>query len=55
MWVWRDRNFGQILVSPLEQGRINPRISQTIRFSELPEALQMIKDRKVAGRAGLSE
>lgn len=39
----------------LERGQINPRVSRNLRFSDLPQALQMIKDRKVAGRVVLSE
>ena len=38
----------------LEKGQINPRVSRTMSFAELPSALQMIKDRKIAGRVVLS-
>lgn len=38
----------------LEAGQIRPRISHTRAFTELPSALQMLKDRKVAGRIVLS-
>lgn len=37
------------------QGRINPRVSRTLSFNELPRALDLIKQRKVAGRIVLSE
>ena len=42
------------LTELLEQGVINPRISRTMSFSNLPKALDQIKDRKVAGRVVLS-
>ena len=42
------------LTELLEQGRISPRVSRTMTFTELPRALQQIKDRKVAGRIVLS-
>lgn len=42
------------LVELLEQGKIKPRISHNRPFSELPTALQQLKDRKVAGRIVLS-
>lgn len=43
-----------LLSEMLETGKIKPRISQTRPFAELPKALQMLKDRKVAGRIVLS-
>ncbi len=43
-----------LLVEMLEAGQINPRVSHTRPFAELPKALQMLKDRKVAGRIVLS-
>lgn len=42
------------LSAMLEAGQIKPRISQTRSFAELPKALQMLKDRKVAGRIVIS-
>ena len=42
------------LSAMLEAGQIKPRVSQTRPFAELPKALQMLKDRKVAGRIVLS-
>lgn len=42
------------LTTLLEQGQIIPRVSRTLSFDELPKALQLIKDRKVAGRVVLS-
>ena len=42
------------LVKWLEQGKIKPRISHNRPFSDLPAALQQLKDRKVAGRIVLS-
>ena len=42
------------LAELLEAGKIRPRISHTRPFTELPSALQMLKDRKVAGRIVLS-
>jgi len=42
------------LAEMLEAGRICPRISHTKPFTELPTALQMLKDRKVGGRIVLS-
>ncbi|MCP4387070.1 MAG: NADPH:quinone oxidoreductase family protein [Gammaproteobacteria bacterium] len=38
----------------LEAGQIRPRISHTRPFTDLPAALQMLKDRKVAGRIVLT-
>jgi NADPH:quinone reductase-like Zn-dependent oxidoreductase len=38
----------------LEAGQIRPRIGHTRPFTDLPAALQMLKDRKVAGRIVLS-
>lgn len=38
----------------LESGQIRPRISHTRPFTDLPSALQMLKDRKVAGHIVLS-
>jgi NADPH2:quinone reductase len=43
-----------LLAEMLEAGHINPRVSQTRAFAELPKALQMLKDRKVAGRIVIS-
>ena len=43
-----------VLVDLLSQGRIKPRISRTLPFSELPKALNLLKERKVAGRIVLS-
>jgi NADPH2:quinone reductase len=42
------------LVELLSQGRIKPRVSRTLPFSELPKALNLLKERKVAGRVVLS-
>ncbi|MDH3390013.1 MAG: NADPH:quinone oxidoreductase family protein [Gammaproteobacteria bacterium] len=42
------------LAEMLEAGQIRPRISHTRPFTDLPTALQMLKDRKVAGRIVLS-
>ena len=42
------------LSAMLEAGQIKPRVSQTRPFAELPKALQMLKDRKVAGRIVIS-
>lgn len=42
------------LAELLQAGQIKPRISHTRPFTELPSALQMLKDRKVAGRIVLS-
>lgn len=42
------------LAELLEAGQIRPRISHTRPFTELPSALQMLKERKVAGRIVLS-
>lgn len=42
------------LAEMLEAGQICPRISHTKPFTELPTALQMLKDRKVGGRIVLS-
>ncbi len=42
------------LAEMLEAGQIRPRISHTRPFTDLPAALQMLKDRKVAGRIVLS-
>jgi NADPH2:quinone reductase len=43
------------LTGMLEQALIKPRISRTLSFNELPRALDLIKERKVAGRIVLSE
>jgi D-arabinose 1-dehydrogenase-like Zn-dependent alcohol dehydrogenase len=43
-----------LLVDLLEQGYIKLRVSRTVPFSELPKALELIEDRKVAGRVVLS-
>jgi len=43
-----------LLSAMLEAGQIKPRVSQTRPFAELPKALQMLKDRKVAGRIIIS-
>jgi len=42
------------LVELLQQGRIKPRVSRTLPFTELPKALNLLKERKVAGRVVLS-
>jgi len=42
------------LTELLESGKIHPKISHIRPFSELPAALQMLKDRKVAGRIVLN-
>ena len=42
------------LIEMLEHGRIKPRVSRTLPFSELPKALALLKERKVAGRVVLS-
>lgn len=42
------------LAELLEAGHIRPRISHTRPFTDLPSALQMLKDRKVAGRIVLN-
>jgi NADPH2:quinone reductase len=42
------------LTELLASGQIQPRISHTRPFSELPAALQMLKDRRVAGRIVLA-
>ncbi len=42
------------LAEMLEAGQIRPRIGHTRPFTDLPAALQMLKDRKVAGRIVLS-
>ena len=42
------------LTELLAAGRIRPRVSHTRPFSDLPAALQMIKERKVAGRIVLA-
>jgi len=42
------------LIEMLEQGRIKPRVSRTLPFSELPKALALLKERMVAGRIVLS-
>ncbi len=41
------------LLSKLVDGRITPRIGATMAFSELPAALRLLEDRKVAGRVVL--
>ena len=43
------------LTKLLAQGKINPRVSRTLSFKDLPRALDLIKQRKVAGRVVLSE
>ena len=43
------------LTAMLASGEIKPRVGKSMRFNELPRALQMIKDRKVAGRIVLCE
>lgn len=43
------------LTELLVEGKIKPRVSKSLRFSELPRALQMLKERKVAGRLVLAE
>ena len=42
------------LAGMLEAGQIRPRVSHTRPFTDLPAALQMLKDRKVAGRIVLT-
>jgi NADPH2:quinone reductase len=42
------------LIEMLEQGRIKPRVSRTLPFSQLPQALALLKERKAAGRIVLS-
>ena len=42
------------LTALIEQGAINPRVGRTLPFSELPKALQLLQDRKVAGRVVLT-
>ena len=42
------------LAELLKQRKIHPRVSHSRPFSELPAALQMLKDRKVAGRIVLT-
>ena len=42
------------LAQLLATGQIRPRVSHTRPFNDLPAALQMLKDRKVAGRIVLS-
>ncbi|MDH3218028.1 MAG: NADPH:quinone oxidoreductase family protein [Gammaproteobacteria bacterium] len=41
------------LVAMLERGAIKPRISKTLPFTDLPRALNLLKERKLAGRAVL--
>lgn len=41
------------LVDLLERGEIKPRISRTLTFGELPKALGLLQQRKVAGRVVL--
>ena len=43
------------LVEMLEQGQIKPRVSRTLPFAALPKALDLIRERKVAGRVVLSD
>lgn len=43
------------LTGLLAERKINPRVSRTLAFNELPRALDLIKQRKVAGRIVLSE
>jgi NADPH2:quinone reductase len=50
----RISSIWPLLVDLLEQGHIKPRVSRTMPFSELPRALELIRDRKVAGRIVLS-
>ncbi|HEY5738830.1 MAG TPA: NADPH:quinone oxidoreductase family protein, partial [Gammaproteobacteria bacterium] len=42
------------LVALLEQGQIKPRVGRTLPFTELPKALNLLKERRVAGRIVLS-
>ena len=42
------------LVALLEQGRVKPRVGRTLPFTELPKALNLLKERRVAGRIVLS-
>ncbi len=42
------------LTALIEQGSINPRVGRSLPFSELPKALQLLQDRKVAGRVVLT-
>ena len=42
------------LTGLLEQGIIKPRVSRSLPFTELPKALELIKQRKVAGRVVLT-
>lgn len=42
------------LTELIERGVINPRVGRSLPFSELPRALQMLQDRKVAGRVVLT-
>ncbi len=42
------------LTGLLAQGAIKPRVARTLPFKELPRALQLLKDRKVAGRVVLN-
>ncbi len=42
------------LTGLLAQGAIKPRVARTLPFNELPKALQLLKDRKVAGRVVLN-
>lgn len=46
--IWRR------LAELLQQGKIRPRVSHSRPFRELPAALQMLKERKVAGRIVLA-
>jgi len=43
-----------LLAEMLDAGQINPKVTQTRPFAELPQALQILKDRKLAGRIVLS-
>ena len=42
------------LVRMLERGLIKPRVSKTLPFTDLPRALDLLKNRKLAGRVVLS-
>ena len=42
------------LTSLIETDAIKPRVGRTLPFSELPRALQLLQDRKVAGRVVLT-
>ncbi len=42
------------LTDLLAQGTIKPRVARTMPFNGLPQALQLLKDRKIAGRIVLS-